>query len=198
MPPKKVVPKPKVKNRQPRRPATSDNGGWTALTPERQVAIVANIGKGVHIEIAARAAGVSYETFRRWMAQGDDKIETDEVTGVRTVMAAPEPYRGFRVAIEDAEAALELDLVDRYRVVSRQASFGNATYLAGFLGRRFKPRWDPKTSVEVSGPGGAPIEVKGDVADTVAGVLGALARAGVVALPGDAPADGEGADPEAD
>ncbi len=153
----------------------------------------------MHIEVAARAAGITDVTFRRWMAAGRDQIVRDEDTGEERIIPAPEPYRSFRAAIEDAEAKLELDLVDQYRTVSRQAAFGNAAHLAGFLSRRFKSRWDVKQSLEVSGPEGKAIEVKGGAdAERLAGILGALERAGVVALPGDAPGGDPSPDAEAD
>jgi hypothetical protein len=156
-----------------------------------QEQIVANIRKGVHINVAARAAGIGSATFYRWMEAGLDKVAEDGST-----IVAAEPYRSFRAAVEDAEAHLELELVDRYRTVSEQAAFGNASHLAGFLGRRFRQRWDVKSSLEVSGPGGAPIEVKGG-ADDLEAFLAALARAGLVTLPGgqgDVPAPSREAD----
>lgn len=177
--------------RQPRRPTVSENGGHTALTPARQATIVENISKGAHIEVAARAAGVSKEAFRRWWIAGEDKVDPE--SGDTT--PAPEPYRGFRVAIEDAEAALELRAVDAVFTGSMALPFGNTQGLYTFLARRFRQRWTPKDTIEISGPSGGPIEVKGDDVDRLAGTLEALARAGVIALPGDPNGVPEGADP---
>src|SRR5512144_140973 len=94
--------------RKPRRPTTSETGGHTALTPERQAKIVESIGKGVHLEVAARVAGVDGSTYRRWMLNGLDGVDPE--TG--EAIPAPEPYRTFRTAVEDAEARLEEKAVD--------------------------------------------------------------------------------------
>ena len=179
-----------VTPRKPRRPARSSSGGHTALTPAVQKRIVANIAKGVHVEVAARAAGISKQTFYAWLERGTDKVSPE--TGEKIV--APQPYRDFRDAIEEADAALELSLVNRYRDVSEQAAFGNAAHLAGFLGRRYRARWALKAEVEVSGPEGGPVKVEG-TDDRLAGVLAALARAGKVALTEAEAGDGGGADP---
>lgn len=180
---------------QPPRPVLAETGGWTALTPERHAAIVEKVAQGVYPNVAARSVGINPETFRRWMSMGEDKVVTAE-DGSKTVVTAPEPFRGFRVDIEKADADAEAAITVRYREVAEQAAFGNAAHMAGFMGRRWKERWDPKTQVEVSGPDGGPIPVKvGDEIDRLAGALEALARAGVVALPGDANGVPEGADP---
>jgi transposase-like protein len=164
--------------RQPLRPTRSEVGGHTALTPTLQRRIVANITKGVHVEIAARAAGIHTAQFYRWIEQGRDKVDPE--TGETII--APQPYRDFREAIEQAEAALELDLVNRYKVVARTAAFGNAQHLAGFLGRRFRARWDTKQAIEVSGPEGGPVKVEGTVDDRLGDFLAALARTGKITL----------------
>lgn len=170
--------------RQPRRPARSARGGHTALTPALQRRIVANVKKGTHIEIAARAAGVSKATFYRWMDDGRDRPDPEDPT--KTIVAS-QPYRDFRDAIEKAEADLEQSVVDRYLTVSKQAAFGNASHMAGFLGRRFRGRWDPKQTVEISGPEGGPVKIEGTADDRLAGALAALARTGKIAF-----ADGQG------
>lgn len=181
--------------RQPRRPTKTENGGYTPLTPERQQRIVESIKRGSYIEVACKAAGVSKWSFMRWMRLGADVETRDEETGELTLTPGIEPYRSFRTAAESAEAELEEDLTDRYREVSHQAAFGNANYMAGFMGRRFKDRWNPQTTIEVSGPEGGPIEVKGDDISNLSGTLEALARAGLVALPGGPALLPEGPDP---
>lgn len=85
-------------------------------------------------------------------------------------------YRAFRVAVEEAEAQLEARLIDQWQQTmspivetvtapdgtktDRMVRQANYQSIATFLARRFPARW-PVTpiSVEVSGPGGRPIEV---------------------------------------
>ena len=175
--------------RPPRRPTVSGHGGWTSWTPARQERIVAAILQGAYIEVAARAAGLSYETFRRWMVLGRDRTELDEATGEQFVVAfAAEPFRGFRVAVEEAEAVLEVEAgAIAYQGAVAQANSATAPNAAGMLSlmsRRFRKRWALTVAAEVSGPDRGPIEADlGDPAERLAGVLEALARAGVVILP---------------
>jgi len=164
--------------RRPLQPIAAETGGWTALTPERQEKIAGAIRKGVFPAVSAVVAGVSKPTFRRWMALGADRTETDE-KGAESLILGAEPYRAFRAAIEKAEADLEADLTERYRTVSRQAAFGNANYLGKFMSQRLPQNWRDTQAVELSGPSGGPIEVQGDDESFVRRLIDAAARIGV-------------------
>lgn len=181
MPRKPPVPK---RTGQPPRPTPTESG-WTALTPELQVAIVKGVKTGAHPSTAAQALGVDRSTFLRWMARGADRYELDDA-GQEKLVPGQEPFRTLRHAVQRAEAEVEADLANRYRVVSRQAAFGNANYLSGLLTKRWPERWRESQSLEVSGPQGGPIEVQGDDHAWVRQLIAAAAEVGLDRLGGTA------------
>lgn len=172
--------------RQPRRPVKSEDGGWTALTPEKQASIVADIRSGAYAVVAAKKAGISDVALRRWLKQGQDIVSYTE-DGDPVVTPGPEPYRSLRLAIEGAEAELEAELSASWVRMAQRNRFDNPQGISTFLAKRFRERWADSNRLEVSGPEGGPVEVKhadGDDVGYLAGILDALARAGVVAIPG--------------
>lgn len=179
----RTPPRPK-RTGQPKRP-TPTEVGFTALTPELTIAIVKGVKTGAHPSTAAQARGISRTTFNRWMAQGADRYELDDL-GNETLILGQEPFRTLRVAVQRAEAEVEEDLASRYRQVSRQAAFGNANYMSGFLTKRWPERWREGQSLELSGPQGGPIEVQGDDHAWVRQLIAAATEVGLDRLGGTA------------
>lgn len=93
------------------------------LTPEIATAIVAHIANGNYRVAACRAVGVSYTTFKRWIASGKKFPH-----GL---------YGQFCAAVAKAEGDAEA------RVVARLMDHGqeDPKMLAWFLERKFPQRW---------------------------------------------------------
>jgi len=66
----------------------------TKLTPKVQERIVSALRLGATRKASVEAGGISFTTYLEWMQRGED-----ELTG---------PYRGFREAVHQAEADVEL------------------------------------------------------------------------------------------
>jgi hypothetical protein len=93
------------------------------LTPEVETRIVAAVGAGAHLSVAARAAGVSRQTLHRWRTRGAAEAEG--------------PYHELANALERAEAEAEL------RQVALIARAGQSEWRAAawLLSRRAPERW---------------------------------------------------------
>ena len=111
------------------------------LTPAVQETIVEHIRHGNYFSVAAGAAGIDYNTFRRWMAMGE--------------VAKSGKYKDFFVAVTRAEDEMEAHLVETIEAqVPKDWRAGVA-----LLERRQRNRWASKVTQEISGPGGGPIPV---------------------------------------
>lgn len=97
-------------------------GRPSKLTPAVQDRIIAAIRAGHFREPAARLAGISPPTLYRWLKADD------------------EPYLGFQVAVEAAEAELEHETLE---VVTGQIPEDPRLALT-FLSKRFPARWGPR------------------------------------------------------
>jgi hypothetical protein len=115
----------------------------TKLTPETQETIVQGVRVGLTYEHACLRAGVSYETFHRWMTWGDP--------GVRGRAA----FRVFRQAIERAKGDA---LVKWAGLIDKAAADGDWRAAAWKMERRF-PESYGRTRVEHTGADGAPMRL---------------------------------------
>lgn len=114
----------------------------TKLDPARRERIVEAIRTGCYAETACRAAGISESTYYRWLQRGEA-----EHAGI---------YAEFVRVVREAEAEAELHAV---ALVWEQMPEDWRAAIA-FLERRFPTRWRRRTSAEISGPGGGPIETR--------------------------------------
>ena len=99
--------------------------------------VVQNIKKGNFAGTAARAAGISTDTFYEWCRRGQLEEEG--------------PYRDFFEAISKADAECEMGLVSRLNEAS-EAGEWKATL--EIISRRYPTNWSPKqkTQLELSKP----------------------------------------------
>ena len=98
------------------------------LSLETQERICAVLRAGNLIEVSAQAAGISSSTFRYWMQRGRREGRNEA------------RYRGFRAAVEQAQADAEASLVARTTQMANQGSWRAATWL---LERRHPEHWAP-------------------------------------------------------
>jgi len=113
------------------------------LSPEVENKILEVLREGNFREVAARAAGITGRTLKRWMAAGKDEPEG--------------PFGAFHRAVLEAEKDAEEKAVRTIRAAGEK----DWRALAFFLERRFPERWgrrDPR--IELTGKNGAPIEME--------------------------------------
>lgn len=171
--------------RTPRRRA----GRPTKLNPQVQDAIVAAVRAGSYWEDAAVRAGVHPATVRRWRAEA----EQDD---------APAHLREFRDAVARAQADARVRMVAAImkdavggqvvRRVTRQLADGtveteesfsppNGRVALEYLSRADPERWARRQALEVSGPGGGPIDVRRPDTAALAARVHTMLRGQVVA-----------------
>ena len=124
------------------------------LTPETQDRIVQFIRAGNYMETAAQAAGISKPTLYRWLKMADDPT-------------APDIYRDFRYAVENARAEAEARNV---MLIQKAADDGTWQAAAWYLERTAWQRWGRRTMV--TGDGGEPIRVEVDHKASLRAALG--------------------------
>lgn len=159
-----------------------------------QAKVLATLRQGNYLEVAAGVAGITPQTLGRWLRDGADRVELDG-----TVTLGVEPYRSFRAAVQQVENEVEAELVSQWVATARTTPFGRTDSIEHFLNKRYRAsgRWNEQTKVEVTGAGGGPIEVQAvSDSDYISGVIEAMARAGVLALP--EPTDGAPGGPDAE
>lgn len=91
--------------------------------------IVMYILKGDQPDVAARAAGLSRDTFIEWLRRGQN-----DATG---------PYADFFAAIDQADAQCETRATGKLHEIALE---GDTKALIEFLGRRYPKNWSQKTS----------------------------------------------------
>lgn len=109
--------------------------------------------EGMTAPQAAILAGISRPTYYRWL----DENKT------------------FETFIENCEAELENNLVKTLKKVSVDTK--NANAIQNLLSTRFKERWSPKVTQEMTGPNGDSVVFKVDVSG------GYIPPANVMGLP---------------
>jgi len=133
-------------------------GRPTKFTPETRDRILTALRAGNYRETACHYAGISHQTLRNWILKADTPD-------------APPEYIEFLEAIERAEA--EAEMVDIGLI--RQAAQGGTWQAAAWVRERKNPeRWGrrERTSVELSGPDGGPVQVGVGVHVDVAAIEG--------------------------
>ena len=120
-------------------------GRKTKLTDESQDKICLFIKAGAYIETAAKAAGISKQTFYNWMEKGNS--------------GRFPRYVEFMDAIE--KALVHAELVDIGRI-DKAAASGVWQASAWKLERKFPERWQKRglQKMELSGPDGNPIQIQ--------------------------------------
>lgn len=104
------------------------------LTPLITAKVCEAIRAGVHLDVAARYAGIGEATFHRWMARGRK--------------ASSGPLREFADAVDKAERDAEVALV----VLWRKEAAKDWKAARDLLERRFRDRWSrAPMNVHVSG-----------------------------------------------
>ena len=121
-------------------------GRPSKLSEETKKKLYEAVSKGNYLEDACLYAGISYNTFRRWMIRGEE-AQTGE-------------YREFYETVKSLEASVIVELVGSWR--ERMDSWQS---IAAFLEKRFPERFG-RRRVELLGSGGGPIEI--EIADAKA------------------------------
>lgn len=126
-----------------RRWIQSVRGQDTKLNQETHEKIVALLRRGNYLETAAVSVGIDRFTLRSWIQQGNQ-----DPTGI---------YGQF--AQDCAKAEAEWEASANEELAKAGATDWRATYAR--LQSRFPERWNPNriNRLEVSGPGGSPIEI---------------------------------------
>lgn len=114
-------------------------GRPSALTPEVGKTILRAIREGADRGAAARAAGVAPSTLRGWLQREE------------------EPYSGFKVALEKAEGALEVEAARLVFAAARRTP----AWAAWYLERKSPDVWG-RRRLEITGADGGPVEVSFD------------------------------------
>lgn len=144
-------------------------GRKSKLTPETHDAIVKAVRAGATYEAAAGAAGIDESTLYRWLREGESED-------------GPADKRQFRHDLMRARAEVEVRVVagsvmrgimGGYEVekttltrpdgtVEERVRYAPADPRTGleFLARREPSRWGRRTPLEISGPGGGPVQVQ--------------------------------------
>lgn len=145
-PPKRKQPK-----KQPAESLTGDKafikakgngmGRPTKLTDDLRENIALLVGQGNYIETAAAYCGISKVTLYTWMRLGHKEDEG--------------PHRDFLNAVTKAEATGEMQALRTISAAGEKAWQA----LAWRLERKFPDRWGRRDRMEISGPGGGPVQV---------------------------------------
>lgn len=114
----------------------------TKLTQEVKKRIVAAIKQGATYELSSQYGGIHYDTFNRWMKQGQEETEGE--------------FCQFYEAIKKAEGEA---VVGWLRKIEASARDGNWQAAAWKLERRY-PKDYGKQLHEIAGPGGGPLQVE--------------------------------------
>jgi hypothetical protein len=119
----------------------------TKLTPELQEKFCTLIANNSHVEVAAKALGLSGRTVYNWINWGEDETDGEG----KVTRKAKEPFITFRQEYEKAQATAELMLIDS---VKNQGGWKGAAWL---LSRRYGERWREQKHLEMVGAGGSPL-----------------------------------------
>jgi hypothetical protein len=121
-------------------------GRPTKLTPELQDRMVQIIRAGNYQVVACRYVGLAERTFYYWLSRGRRGWKIDE------------PYVQFLQAIEEAQAAAEIESVARIRAAARKGDLDSDKF---FLTHAYPDRWGRhQARIEHSGMEGKPIIIR--------------------------------------
>ncbi len=128
--------KPKASNG----PKLDRRNGETMFTPELQARLVKLIQVGNYAEVAARACGISKDTFYAWLLRGG---------------RGEEPFKSLSDAVDTAAA--ENEAADVARLMQHGGTHWQA--VAWRLERKNNKRWGRRDSLELTGDEDRPIAV---------------------------------------
>jgi transposase-like protein len=144
-------------------------GRRSKLTPETHEAIVKAVKAGASFENAAQAAGIDESTLYRWLRDG----ETEDASEVKRQFRE-DLYRAHAevevrvVAASVMKSALGGYVIEETTVTKPDGTVETRVKRApadgrvglDLLARRDPARWARRSPVEISGPGGGPIQVQ--------------------------------------
>lgn len=136
-------------------------GRPSVFNQERADRLLQAVRGGNYLETAARYAGISYATLRRWILKADDP-------------SAPEEYREFKEALEKARADAEVAALAK---IQKAASDGAWPAAAWYLERSWPDRWGKRDTsrIELVGEGGGPVQIVAGIEINASG-MNALAQ----------------------
>jgi len=125
--------------------STNKGGAPSRFNEDRAEKLLQAVRGGNYLETAARYAGISYQTLRRWLLKAD---EPD----------APPEYVAFKEQLEKARADAEVAALAK---IQKAASEGAWQASAWYLERSWPERWGRRDTnrVELVGDGGGPVKV---------------------------------------
>jgi hypothetical protein len=139
------------------------------LTPQTHEAIVKAVKAGASLENAAGAAGIHEATLYRWLQEGeaDDGAEAKREFREDLLRARAEVEVRVVAAsvMKSALGGYELERTTVTRpdgTVEERVKYAPADGRVGldFLARRDPGRWARRNPVEISGPGGGPVQIQ--------------------------------------
>ena len=143
-----------TKQLTPRTPRHQGRG--TKLTPETTTKIINALIGGNFINTACAYAGISTTTYFRWIQEADTGISE-----IDTILSEDERNirREFRDSCARARAQAEVRNVALIQTAATDPK--NWAAAGWWLERSFPDKWGKQSKViqEISGPGGAPIQI---------------------------------------
>jgi hypothetical protein len=123
----------------------AEGGHPSKFNEDRAEKLLQAVRGGNYLETAARYAGLSYSTLRRWILKADDPD-------------APPEYVEFKEALEKARADAEVASLAK---IQKAAGEGAWQASAWYLERSWPERWGRRDTnrVELVGEGGGPVKV---------------------------------------
>lgn len=109
----------------------------TKLTPDVQKRIVQGIQLGATYELAAQAAGISYNSFNNWMNRGKAEIERRQSPRVKEGTEQWQAEQPFVEFLEEVKRAEGLAVIGWLATIQRAAVSGNWQAAAWKLERRY-------------------------------------------------------------
>jgi hypothetical protein len=136
-------------------------GRPSKFNEDRAERLLQAVRGGNYLEVAARFAGITYPTLRRWVLKADDPD-------------APPEYREFKEALEKARADAEVAALAK---IQKAASDGAWQAAAWYLERSWPEKWGRRDTsrVELVGDGGGPVRVVAGI-ELDSGSMAALAQ----------------------
>lgn len=125
------------------RPTKPKRGRPSKYDAEAAEKIIEAVASGAWEYVAAEWAGIAPRTLRDWKQAGKEHPKGE--------------FGIFRRKLIEAARRAEI----RLGAKAYQAALVDPKYALDFLRVRWRKRWDGKTRVEHSGPGGKPIQVEG-------------------------------------
>jgi transposase-like protein len=125
------------------------------LTPAVHKKIVDAVRGGNFYRAAAAYAGISETTLHVWIRRG--RAEQERLDDGLDAIPLEARYASFQSALVTAEAESQIDAVANWKSMTTEDWRAAKEWLA----RRHSDEWGDKSRVEVSGPEGAPITLRG-------------------------------------